>query len=160
MIACTSSFSLVFIFCENHEAFYRRSISPFFHRALKLIWGIERFFKGWPELELFYFYDPFTEHINTQINFHPPPGFKPGSLGTISRWLIHSTVQQPSGLIHHLKMMVRLVLERSQVRIQARQGWRTKLKSYCLLQYMIINWHSWMVTHKGIQTYVYLEIGI
>ena len=34
----------------------------------------------------------------------------------------------------------------------------TKFKSYCLLQHMVINTHGWMVTHKGIQTYVGLEI--
>ena len=68
-------------------------------------------------------------------------------------------VQQPSGLIRHVKMFG-LVLERSRVRIPARQGWRTKLKSYCLLQYMIINSHGLMVTHKGIQTYVDLEIDL
>ena len=34
-------------------------------------------------------YKTFTEHINTQINSPPPPGFEPGSLGDISRWLVH-----------------------------------------------------------------------
>ena len=36
----------------------------------------------------FYLLRLLTEHINTQLNFHPPPGFEPGSLGTVSRWLI------------------------------------------------------------------------
>ena len=38
------------------------------------------FFKIGPNRSSFIYYDPYTEHINTQINFHPPPGFEPGPL--------------------------------------------------------------------------------
>ena len=54
---------------------------------------LTRFFpKGGPNRALLLNTILFTEHINTQINFHPPPGLEPSSLGAISRWLIpHAT---------------------------------------------------------------------
>ena len=30
-----------------------------------------------PNQSSFIYYDPFKEHMNTQIDFHPPPGFEP-----------------------------------------------------------------------------------
>ena len=40
---------------------------------------IIHFLKAGPNQSSFIYYNSFTEHINTQINFNPPPGFEPGS---------------------------------------------------------------------------------
>ena len=46
------------------------------------------FFKVFHNWSSFIYYDPVTEHINTQVNVHSPPGFEPLSLGAVSRWHI------------------------------------------------------------------------
>ena len=49
---------------------------------------IDTFFKVGPNRSSFIYYDPFYrtyKYTMTQINFLPPPGFEPGSLGTVSR---------------------------------------------------------------------------
>ena len=51
-------------------------------------YGKNFFLKVGPNRSLLIFYNPFYrtyKYTMTQINFLPPPGFEPGSLGTVSR---------------------------------------------------------------------------